>query len=193
MYGLPADARREPSPQGSRHGHGRPPEAPPGIVLSFGRAISSYIGWSPPETTALPPLTTSGPHVDDDDGHADGEVHHPSAAVPGLEASNVVAQHNDLRLSDGAGTQFEDSPPSSGEAGALTRPGTARPSDAGGAQSRRAHQLRSPVKAPRRISSASPKSYKRNIQPTATVAKMKVAKIPQLSWRGCEQARALKS
>ena len=27
MYGQPTDARRQPSPQGSRHGHGRPPEA----------------------------------------------------------------------------------------------------------------------------------------------------------------------
>ena len=89
MYGQPADARRQPSPQGSRHGHGRPPEAPPGIVRSFGRAISSYIGWSHEETTALPPLTTSEPHVDGDDGHAAGAVQHPSAAATGLEASNV--------------------------------------------------------------------------------------------------------
>ena len=88
MYGQPADARRQPSPQGSRRGHGRPPEAPPGIVRSFGRAISSYIGWSHEETTALPPLTSSGQHADGDDGHAAGAVQHPSAAAQGLNTSN---------------------------------------------------------------------------------------------------------
>ena len=89
MYGQAADARRQPSPPGSRHGHGRPPEAPPGIVRAFGRTLSSFIGWSHEETPALPPLTSSGQHVDGDDGHEDGAVQHQPAAAQGPNPSNV--------------------------------------------------------------------------------------------------------
>ena len=58
---MPADARREP-PSEARHGHGRPPDGPPGEEpWGFARGFRSLFSWSPSQAApALPPLTASG-------------------------------------------------------------------------------------------------------------------------------------
>ena len=126
---MPAEARREP-PSEARHGHGRPPDGPPDEgSWAFARGFRSLLGW-PQQSAArpLPPLTSSGLRGMHEDGDQDGGVHRLAATSPGLTQANVVAQLKDSRDSAGAGpNQFEDSPSSSGEAAALTRPGAARP------------------------------------------------------------------
>ena len=68
MYGSPADARRQPSPQAAGHGHGRPPDGgePQGVARAIARTIFSYVGWSQdrPAASPLPPLSPSA--ADDD-------------------------------------------------------------------------------------------------------------------------------
>ena len=88
MYGQAADARRQPSPPASRHGHGRPPEGQPTRSWGFSHAISSFLGWSQQETEALPPLVLSGPHARSDVGHLEGEVHRQPDAATGYIQSN---------------------------------------------------------------------------------------------------------
>ena len=65
MYGSPADARRQPSPPGARHGQGRP-LGQPGVARAIARTIFSYVGWSQdrPAASPLPPLSPSA--ADDD-------------------------------------------------------------------------------------------------------------------------------
>ena len=134
---MPADARREPLPDAG-HGQGRPPDGPPEEgSWAFARGLKSMFGW--PQSNAappLPPLTSSGLRGLHESGQDDGGVHRPSASHPVSTGTNVVAQLTDSRDSAGAGPNpFEDSPSSSGEAAALTRPGAARPSGAEATQS----------------------------------------------------------
>ena len=81
MYGQAADARPQPSPPASRHGHGRPPEGRTSRSWGFNHAISSLFGWSQVETPALPTLMSSGPHAHSHDVHSDGAVQHQSGVA----------------------------------------------------------------------------------------------------------------
>ena len=76
MYGSPADARRQLSPQPARHGHGRAPDGgqPQGVARAIARTIFSYVGWSPDQAAALPPLSPSVADADADTGLSVGAV-----------------------------------------------------------------------------------------------------------------------
>ena len=76
MYGSPADARRQLSPQPARHGRGRPPDGgqPQGVARAIARTIFSYVGWSPDQAAALPPLSSSVADADTDTGLSVGAV-----------------------------------------------------------------------------------------------------------------------
>ena len=89
MYGSHADAQRQLSPQGARHGHGRPPYGrPPGKVWAIARTVSNIFGWPLDEAEALPPLATSGPHASSSSGHIDdGAVQRPSTAHLGSQSN----------------------------------------------------------------------------------------------------------
>ena len=93
MYGSPADARRQPSPQAARHGHGRPPDGgePQGVARAIARTIFSYVGWSPDQAAALPPLSPSAADADADTGLSVGAVQRQPATAqdPEPPASNA--------------------------------------------------------------------------------------------------------
>ena len=75
MYGILADARRQPSPQAAKHGHGRPPDGQPqGVARAIARTIFSYVGWSPDQAAALPPLSPSAVDANTDTGLSVGAV-----------------------------------------------------------------------------------------------------------------------
>ena len=88
MYGSPADARRQPSPQAARHGHGRPPDGQPGVARAIARTIFSYVGWSPDQAAALPPLSPSVADADTDTGLSIGAVQRQPVDIQDDTASN---------------------------------------------------------------------------------------------------------
>jgi len=92
MYGSPADARRQPSPQSARHGHGRPPDGQPGVVRVIARTALSLFGWSQEPPEALPPLSPSGAHPPTGDGPSVGaDQRQPATAQdPESPASNAT-------------------------------------------------------------------------------------------------------
>ena len=84
---MPADAQREPPLQGSRYGHGRPPNGPPeGRVWAMARTI---FGCPQQEAApALPPLTASGLHALHDSEIDGGAVQRQLGGDPDITPSN---------------------------------------------------------------------------------------------------------
>ena len=91
---MPADARREPSPDAG-HGQGRPPDGPPEEgSWAFARGLKSMFGWSPSQATpALPPLTASGLRAAQEGSQHVGGVHRPAAPPPSPSKANVCLIH----------------------------------------------------------------------------------------------------
>ena len=88
MYGSPADARGQPSPQPTGHGNGRPPDGQPGVVRAIAHSAWSLLGWSKDHSEALPPLAPSGGNSDDDGGPSvDAQPRQPT--IPRLVQSNA--------------------------------------------------------------------------------------------------------
>ena len=91
MYGSPADARRQPSPQAAGHGHGRPPDGgqPQGVARAIARTIFSYAGWSPDQAAALLPLSPSAADADADTSLSVGAVQRQPVDIQDSTKSNV--------------------------------------------------------------------------------------------------------
>ena len=88
MYGSPADARRQPSPQAARHGEGRPPDGQPGVVRVIARTALTLFGWSQDQPGALPPLSPSSERSPVGDGPSVGAVQRQPVDIQDLAQSN---------------------------------------------------------------------------------------------------------
>ena len=101
MYGSPADARRQLSPQPARHGHGRAPDGgqPQGVARAIARTIFSYVGWSPDQAAALLPLSPSAADADADTGLSVGAVQRQPVDIQDDTPSNAAGASKEINVS----------------------------------------------------------------------------------------------